>query len=256
MRALKLFRPAEKRKNGPMFRLSRSDRTAASPAVGLSVFSDPDRFAPLHTVATELIEHLTSVYDVRREDGFAVTAELLNAPTAAETVRAVRLTPNDDACAPMVIVLTDFLGVRVYAGALFDEFYPSCGCDACAETWEGCADELRWQTLAIAEGGLAENVSEPRRARWSFSLSRGIEKGMDQTVSWQLRAADGSAESSQQSRAEDVPDDLLARARARLDVLGEASPNGRWMPWPKRDRRAQACDHQSSLPMSEGTSTL
>lgn len=120
------------------------------------------------------------------------------------------------------------------AGVLFSEPYPSCGCDACDERWEPVADELEWETFAIAGGGFTEEVSEPRLAKWSYDRGRGLVKGMGQTVSYRLRALDGESEKSGQSRAEDVPAPLLKSARAELDAVAALSADGNWLPWPRR----------------------
>lgn len=217
-----------------------ADREGTPPEDSYSVVSHPERFAPLHTVATALIDHLVAAYDVEREEGQHVTEGLLHPPTPEETVRAVRLTPRSEACAPLVIVLTAFPGVRLYAGVLFSEPYPSCGCDACDERWEPLADELEWETFSIVGGGFAEDVSEPRRATGSYDHGHGLVKGMGQTVSYRLRALDGESQKSGQSRAEDVPAALLRRAGAQLEAVAAASPDGTWLPWPARARVAMS----------------
>lgn len=199
-----------------------------------SVEENPERFAPLHTVAAALIDYLVATYEVDVEEGHHTTADLLDVPTIEETVRAVRLTPQGDACAPLVFVLTDYPALRLYAGVLFREFYPSCGCKACDERWDHVADELEWQTFAIVGGGLTEEVSEPRRAKWSYDRGRGLVKGMGQTVSYRLRSLDGEHCRGGQSRAEDVPAAQLDRARSKLDAVAAVSRNGSWQPWPSR----------------------
>ncbi len=211
-----------------------AERGGSPPEDSYSVVSHPERFAPLHTVATALIDHLTATYDVEVEEGYEVTADLLHPPTADETVRAVRLTPRATACAPLVVVLTAYPGVRIHAGVLFNEAFPSCGCDACDEWWDAVADDLEWQVFAIAGGRFAEAVSEPRRPKWSYDAGHGISLGMGQTVSYDLRGVDGVSGRSGQSRAEDVPAVLLERARATLDAVGPVSSGGGWMPWPRR----------------------
>lgn len=202
------------------------------PEDSYSVVSHPERFAPLRTVATALIDYLAFTYDVDIEEGHHVTVDLLHPPTDEETVRAVRLTPRNEACAPLVLVLTDFPGVRVYAGVLFSEAYPSCGCNACDERWDDVADELEWQIFAIVGGGFTEDVSEPRRAKWSYDRGHRFVKGMGQTVSYRLRALDGESERSGQSRAEDVSAVLLTSAREKLDAVAVTSPGRNWLPWP------------------------
>ncbi len=203
-----------------------------------SVKEHPERFAPLHTVVATLIDYLVSTYEVDVTEGHPVTNGLLDAPTAEETVRAVRLTPRGDECAPLVFVLTDCPAVRLHAGTLFREFYPSCGCKACDERWDDVADELEWQVFAIVGGGFTEEVSEPRRAKWSYDRGHGFVLGMGQTVSHRLRALDGRQQRGGRSRAEDVPADLLKAARATLDAVAAVSADGNWLPWPTKASRS------------------
>lgn len=207
----------------------------APPEDSYSVVEHPERFAPLHTVAAALIDFLVSDYDVNIEEGGHVTTGLLHPPTPDETVRAVRLSPSAEAGAPLVIVLTSFPGVRVYAGALFSARYPSCGCNACDEEWEAVADELEQNIFTIIGGGFTEHISEPRRARWSYDRSHGLVKGMGQTVSYQLVSLDHTSRQGGQSRAEDVPAALLASAREKIDAVAAVSPDGNWRAWPHRD---------------------
>lgn len=204
------------------------------PEDSYSVVDHPERFAPLHAVAEALIDYLVSRYEVDVEEGHHVTVDVQHAPTAKETVRAVRLTPRNDACAPLVFVLTNHPAVRLHAGTLFRTVYPSCGCNACDEKWDDAAEELEWQTFAIVGGGFAEEVSEPRRAKWTYDRGRGLVKGMGQTVSYRLRSLDGGSDRSGQSRAEDVPPALLESARIKLDAVAAVSPDGNWQSWPPR----------------------
>ncbi|WP_182142507.1 MULTISPECIES: DUF6226 family protein [Actinomycetes] len=214
-----------------------ASRGGTPPEDSYSVDEHPERFAPLHTVAAALIDYLVSNYEVDVEEGRHVTDGLLHAPTVEETVRAVRLTPREQACAPLVFVLTNYPAVRLHAGALFREFYPSCGCKACDERWDDVADELEWQVFAIVGGGFTEEVSEPRRAKWSYDRGHGFVKGMGQTVSHRLRALDGGHQRGGQSRAEDVPAELLKTARATLDAVAAVSADGNWLPWPPKASR-------------------
>lgn len=79
--------------------------------------------------------------------------------------------------------------------------------------------------------GFTEEVSEPRRPKWSFDWGRGFVQGMGQTVSYRLRAVDGQTETSGRSRAESMPAAVLEHARATLEVVAEMSPEGNWQPW-------------------------
>lgn len=205
--------------------------THGPPDDSYSVTEHLERFAPLHTVGTALIEHLISNYEVTSEEGYHVTNGLLNAPKPDEVVRVVRLTPLTDGGAPIVFILTGFPGVRLFAGGFFTAAYPSCGCNACDENWIEAADELEWQTLAIVGGGLTEEVSEPRRPKWSVDWKHGFVQGMGKAILHRLRAIDGSIEHSGEYSVDDVPADVLAQGRARLEELAEVSPEGNWRPW-------------------------
>ncbi|MFT4125119.1 MAG: DUF6226 family protein [Gordonia sp. (in: high G+C Gram-positive bacteria)] len=54
-------------------------------------------------------------------------------------------TSNLDRFAPLHAV-----AVEVSAGATRHVVYPSCGCDACDETWEDAADDMETLVLAVA----------------------------------------------------------------------------------------------------------
>ncbi|MGW8482716.1 DUF6226 family protein [Microbacterium sp. NPDC055903] len=201
------------------------------PEDSYSVDEHLERFAPLHTIGEALIAFLAARYDVEVEEGLHVMAGLQHAPASEDVVRAVRLTPRNATSASLVIILTAFPGVRLYAGALYSAAYPSCGCNACDERWNEAADELEWQVFAIVGGGFSEEVSEPRRAKWSYDRGHGFTKGMGQTVSYTLRALDGSTEISGRSRAEDLPADVLRDARGTLDAVHAAAADHHWQPW-------------------------
>src|SRR5690625_1937716 len=79
-----------------------ASRGGTPPGDSYSVDDHPERFAPLHIVAAALIDYLASTYEVDVEEGHHVTDGLLHAPTAEETVRAVRLTPRGGACSARV----------------------------------------------------------------------------------------------------------------------------------------------------------
>ncbi len=204
------------------------------PEASYEVVEHPERFTPLHAVASALIDYLASNHEVTVEEGYHVTDGLTNKPTPADVKRAVRLTPLAGGCAPITFILTSFPRVRIHPGALFTAAYPSCGCNACDENWVGAADELEWQTLAIAGGGFTEEVSEPRRPKWSFDRNHGFTQGMGQTISYHLRALDGLVETSGKSHADNVPVAVIQQARSTLNEVAELSPEGNWLPWPLR----------------------
>lgn len=179
------------------------------PEEAYSVDTHPERFAPVHTVADALIAHLRETYDVEVDEGVETAADLLHqAPTV---VRAVRVRPNDPACAALTFVFTAYPGIFLHAGVLHDFHYPVCGCDACDSTWEREADELERHVLAVVTGHYRETVDHRLQAWVGFALTY----------------PDGS--SSGQSRADEVPADRLEAAATLL----RARPDG-WAAWPRR----------------------
>lgn len=201
------------------------------PEDSYSVDDHPERFAPLHTVASALIDHLVATYDVDVEEGAGVDSDGM---PPEQVARAVRLAPRSSTSAPLTIVFTDYPAVRLQAGVLFSTVFPSCGCNACDERWDHGADELEWQTLAIAGGGFSERVSAPRMPKLSHDRRGGWVMSMGQTVSYQLRHPDGVGEQGGESPAKDVPKDRLAAAQSRLADVAAVSPDGSWQAWPRK----------------------
>ncbi|WP_062078232.1 DUF6226 family protein [Demequina globuliformis] len=172
-----------------------------------SVCAHPERFAPLHTVANALIDNLIATYDVEVDEGEHVVRDLIRG-SGRETVRAVRLRPRDPRCAPLTFVLNDHPGVELHVGALLDEHYPVCGCDACDESWQESADDLEKVVFAVAAGGLDEWVGRGPRARVGFRLTypAGSQAG--------------------ESRAKEFPRERIVEARRTLKHV-----RGAWRAW-------------------------
>lgn len=194
-----------------------------------------ERFAPLHTVARALIDHLIARYDVSIEHGPGVAEAMLRSWEPGEVVHAIRLTPNSATAAPLTIVLTGLPGVLVEAGVLHSFAYPSCGCDACDETWETAADDLEWHVLAVVGGHYREHVSVPRALHIHLEPNGDLVQDMGQTVEYELETGDRERAESGASRAEEVPAPVLRRAELRLRALAAVAPDGRWRAWPRRD---------------------
>ncbi|MCP2638211.1 DUF6226 family protein [Microbacterium sp. HD4P20] len=173
-----------------------------------SVVSHPERFAPLHTVGDYLIEWLVDEFDAVTEESPEVAGDFLSVPPDA--VRAVRVTPGDEVAAPLTFVFTSFPGIHLHAGFLFEDRYPSCGCDACDEEWESTATELERAVGAVVGGGFSE----------------GFAPGAELPVSFRLERPDGWRGGS--SRADAYPAELLARVGPLL------TPSRAWAPWPRR----------------------
>lgn len=174
-----------------------------------SVDTHPERFAPLHTVADALITYLRDTYDVEVDESVETAADLLR-PAYHDVVRAVRIQPNDQACASLTMVFTAYPGVYMHAGLLHDFHYPVCGCDACDSTWEGEADDLERQVVAVVTGNYRES----------------IERGLRPWVEYAYTYPDGA--SSGRSRAQDLPADRLKAAKAILRNRTEG-----WAAWPR-----------------------
>lgn len=182
-----------------------------------------------------MIDSLSDRYDVSVDEGLHLTADLPHPGETEGIARAVRLTPNAEGCAPIVFILWDFPSVTLHAGALFETTHPSCGCNACDETWDSEADELEWQTLAVVDGRLSERVGDPRRPTWSFDWGRGIVKGTGQSVKLRIRSRSGDRASGSEREISSLPAPVVARVLGLLDRLAEHSPEGTWKPWPLRE---------------------
>ncbi len=181
-----------------------------------SVLTHPERFQPLHDIARALIAHLERTYDV--------TLSEIRAPCRrVRALRQPRPQPSTHSasprCAPITFIFTELPGVVAMAGALLDEPFPSCGCDACDEGWESLADDLEWWVTAMVEGGLTEQVTQGPRTKVSHRL-----EGAD---AW--RSAEGPADARITRRE-------LAAARDRLAPLD----GGRWEPWRPRGENSIA----------------
>lgn len=198
--------------SGAVIRYGRRWNGGEPPAESYSVTHDLERFRPLHAVAEALIAHLVGEYDVGVEDDPAAATKLVH--PRDDVVRAVRLVPADRTAAPMTFVFTSFPSVILHAGALHDFPYPVCGCDACDEDWEHLARELEWHVRAVVDGGFRERVEPSHALGIAFSLS----------------APDGSTHSGT-ARADDLPADLVAAARAALPH------EGAWAAWTRRAAR-------------------
>ncbi|HKP05692.1 MAG TPA: DUF6226 family protein [Microbacterium sp.] len=184
-----------------------------------SVTSNLERFAPLHEVADALIAWLREGYDVTVEDSLDVATDLLRVPGSA--IRAVRVGPRGETASPLTFVFTSFPGIHLHAGFLVDASFPSCGCDACDETWERCADQLEETVFAVVDGGFSE----------------GFVDGAELPVSFRLQFAGGWRGGT--SRAQDQPADRLEAAKPAL-LSGRT-----WAAWPRRPGGAAGADHSA-----------
>lgn len=173
-----------------------------------SVETHPERFAPLHDVADALIAHLRRAYEVEVDEGDEAVRDLQRPPFAG-AVRAVRIRPNDPACASLTFVFTAYPGIHVHAGLLHDFHYPVCGCDACDSTWDAEADDLEKQVQAVVSGNYREH----------------IERGLSPWVEHRFTYADGEWRGGR-SRARDMPADQVRAAKPILRTSPTAGRPG------------------------------
>jgi len=174
-----------------------------------SVETHLERFAPTHTIAHALIAHLRDSYDADVEEGVEAAADLLHGPAPA-VVHAVRVRPNDPACASLTFVFTAYPGIHLHAGLLNDFQYPICGCDACDSTWSAEADEMERQVFAVVAGRYRETVEQ---------------RGSDPWVGYAFTYLDGG--SSGGSREQGMPADRLEAATSILRNRPDE-----WAAWP------------------------
>ena len=170
--------------------------------------TNPERFAPLHDIALDLLERLDREFDVTREEGYGLDPlerEDLVRPT-------VRLKPTDPEAGPLTIRFSKFPGIGVRLGHWFAVSFPGCGCDACDETVEEGKEDLERLVDALTSGSFSQAIELPPvgQARSFYRLPN--EHG-----------------STALSREE---------ARARIDRAGGRRQFD-YAPWP---RRAQAVD--------------
>lgn len=122
-----------------------------------SVTHNPGRFAPLHDIADALIQWLDQNFQATAEEDTAFASDLLH-PTE-DVQRSIRITPTEPGSAPLTFVLTSVPSVLIHAGLLVDLRFPSCGCDACDETWESAAEDMEWHVHRVVFGEFTERVS-------------------------------------------------------------------------------------------------
>jgi hypothetical protein len=115
-------------------------RGGSPPEETYSVASNPERFAPLQTVADALIDHLRQRYAVSVSDDIAAAADLMH--ERDDVLRAVRMVPNNPDAAALTFVFTAYPAVVVHAGLPHDFPFPQYGCDACDESLEVLVEDL------------------------------------------------------------------------------------------------------------------
>jgi hypothetical protein len=128
------------------------------PPEAYSRVTNPERFAPLHGFAQRLLDGLQRDFDVVREEGYGLDAELEQFAGLDAANPAVRLMPNAAGAGALTIAFTSFPGLIVRLGNWFVEPIPSCGCDACDETAEEEQDRLEGLVGALTSGRFSESI--------------------------------------------------------------------------------------------------
>jgi hypothetical protein len=119
--------------------------------------TNPERFAPLHGFAAELIDRLESEFDVEHaeadgKDSWSEKHNNLIRPT-------VLLRPIDTGAASLTISFTSFPGLYVSFGRWVTDCFPQCGCDACNESSEEQIERLQAQVQGLIDGQFQESIS-------------------------------------------------------------------------------------------------
>jgi hypothetical protein len=121
--------------------------------------TNPQRFAPLHNLAAELLDRLEREFDVERMNGPGLDPELEEHCKAAQP--SISLVPRDVGAAPLTVVFTAFPGLYVRFGRWCTMAFPTCGCDACDETIESEAERLKSMIEDLIEGRFREATVMP-----------------------------------------------------------------------------------------------
>ena len=186
------------------------------PEEAYSRVTNPERFQPLHTAATELLDRLEREFAVERLEVHDVDDELARIRLACPPVRLV---PHDPQAAPIVVAFTDFPGLHLRFGSWRTEPFPNCGCDACDETADGSIEHMTRMVEAVVSGGFRESIQVPRLlgAGWRES---------------EFQFNDGHGGFSR-SRGR------ISRSRALEMTGGERRVTLDWKPWPRRNTTAK-----------------
>ena len=170
--------------------------------------TEPERFAPLHGWALEVVARLQTEYEVTLYKDGVTDADLERSPLSRSLMK---LTTTQDSSAPITIAFTDFPGLGVRMGRWFTDYFPSCGCDACDEMPE---DEFERFT---------ELLSDVVAGRFRESLyldSRGQGRSGRELWCGEHRRRSGGS--------------LVPRDKALQILGGETEIALEWTPWQPR----------------------
>ena len=190
------------------------------PDEAYSRVTNPERFQPLHTAATELLDRLEREFVVERLEVHDVDDELARIRLAGTPERLV---PHDPQAAPIVVAFTDFPGLHLRFGSWRTEPFPGCGCDACDETADGSIEHMTRMVESVVSGGFRESIQVP------VLLGTGWQES-------EFRYNDGHGGFSR-SRGR------ISRSRALEMTGGERHVALEWKPWPRRNATAAPPHH-------------
>ena len=176
---------------------------AGPPDDAYSRVTDPQRYAPLHAVARDVLDDLQRRFDVTAH----ASSELDPSKTAQASVTT--LVPNDPNSSPLSVTFTAFPGLVVSFGRTKREPIPECGCDACDETAEDCAELLNNIVHAVTTGSVGERIVRDHDGVWHET--------------WRSSEVGSRSNRSRLSAVE---------AQKLSETLG--SDDVRWAPWPKK----------------------
>jgi hypothetical protein len=108
----------------------------------------------LVAIADALIEHLRATY---RTDIVALTKSFTSRSSA--TTNAHGLHAGIRRRRATAFRFTDFPSVEIRAGARYSAAFPSCGCDACYETWQDAADDMERLVFAVIDGRFSARIT-------------------------------------------------------------------------------------------------
>ena len=182
------------------------------PEEAYSRVTNPERFQPLHTAATELLDRLEREFAVERLEGGDADDELGGVSLARPPLRLV---PHDPQAAPILVAFTEFPGLHLRFGSWRTEPFPNCGCDACDETADGSIEKMTRMVEAVVSGGFREAMRVP------LLLGDGWQES-------EFRYHGGGTSSRGR----------VSRSRALKMTGGERHVTLEWKPWPRRNATA------------------
>lgn len=188
--------------------MSESDGPGITLPDAYSRVTNPRRFAPLQIVAAELLDQLSTRFDVARAEGYHLDPEL---EASLELARpGVKLTPRDASSAPLVVVFSAFPGLHARFGRWCLNAFPVCGCDACEETAEGEVERLNSMIGDLTSGRFREAIqTDAAGDKWLESAF-----GSQGESVWRSSRSRLDAEGAQKLLAEGGPSSYVWKAWA------------------------------------------